>query len=795
VFSSLQHAVRALLRRPTFSLPVILILALGIGSSTALFSIVYSLLLHPLPYPQSRQILWAWATDAQESAGAFSAAEFEQLAQRNRSFASLAAIHFDLFNARIGGEPERLQGMVCTASFSAVMQTPALAGRVFQAADHAGAPRAALLSYRLWQDRFQGNPAVVGTTLLMNDEPFVIAGVMPPEFRFPSFAQLWVSAAPRTADAPSRARGETLVGRLQPGVTAAQAGEDLRRIFGELAAEGLAAPGRGARLVSLHERLVGGYRSTLYGLLAAAGLLLLIACANAANLFAARALSQQPAWSVRLALGAGYGDLLQALFAEGLLVSLTGAFLGLAAGNLGMGLLLGNFPNSFPRAWEIGLHPGVAGFAIAAAFAGAAGSSALALLRLSPRRLAESLRSRGSCGPAGRSGEFLSGMLVCSQVTAGTVLLTAALLLGESLQQTLNQPMGMRRDFFLLRVVLPEKKYLGEESRTHFFQQILRRFSALPGMAAVAASNDPPPGPHDSREEIRAQGYAAPRDGQEILAGKHVVSPGYFAALGIRLLEGREFLDSDAASALPLIIVNEKLARHFWPGRSALGQHIRFATAAGEAWSEIVGVAGDVRHGGPLEDFALETYAPYWIQPPRHMTFSFRSAAGLAASLGAIRKEVQSLDPDLQVADIYTYESYLSTWLVSRRFNVTVSRLFGWLALALAVAGVYSALSYRVARRSKEMGVRMALGAEPGQVVRLVLRQSMRLALLGILCGGALVLALARLSTGWLNEALAADWAPYATAGMVIAATVFLACLFPALRAARVDPLIALRHE
>jgi len=795
VVRNLQQAMRALRRAPSFAMPVLVILALGIGSSTALFSVVHALMLNPLPYPESDRIYWAWATDSQQDSGTFARAEALQLAQRQRAFSDVAAMHFDVFNARFGDVAERLQGMVCSSSFSAVMGTPALWGRTFQAGDDAGSPRAVLLSYGLWQERFQGKREVVGTTLLLNEEPFLVAGVMPPEFRFPSFAQVWVTAAPGVPTGKRINGHENIVARLRPGVRLAQAEEDVRRVFSELASEDSSKRNESARLESLQERLVSGYRATLYGLLGAAGLLLLITCASTANLFVARGLSQQPAWSVRVALGAGWRHLLQPVLAESLVLSLGGALVGVILGSWGLRALLLAFPRSLPRAWEIGLHPAVAVFALITCAVAAVIASLLTLLRLSPRRLAESLRSSQQSAHAGLRGGWLSSGLALAQVALGLLLLTAALLVGAGVERVLHAESGMRRDFFFFRVVLPEKKYPSADMRTRFFHRLIEQLSALRGVEALAASNSPPQGPQDGKEAIVTQETPALRLEDAVRTGVQSVSSNYFATLGIPVLAGRAFSVRDMAGASRLLIVNEKLAKHLWPGKSALGRHVRLASMAGDAWLEIVGVVGNARHGSPTDEFAFETYVPYWQRPPRFMNFSVRSRVELAAILRAMKQEILLVDPDMQVGDVFTAQGYVDTWLAAQRFQRAVMQLFGGMAFLLAVAGVYSMISYRVAQRKREFGVRLALGAEPAAIIWLVLRWGVRLTLAGLLTGLATALALLRYAPYWFPEPVPLDAISFAAGFLLLAATSLAACIVPALRASRVNPNVALRQE
>lgn len=798
----LRIASRALLRSPSFAAATILVLALGIGSSTALFSVVEALLLNPLPYPESNRIVWLWAIDGQQSNGRFAHEDSDEVITRNRSFEAVSSIRFDTFHVRLGGEPERVQGLSSSASFTTVMGTAPFLGRVFLPSDDAGNPRVVLLSYQLWQERFAGDRGVTGRTLLMNGENFAIVGVMPPEFRFPWWAELWATAQPRSAvtsgpAAPSRlARPWNLVARLRPGVSVGQADQDVKRVFAELDREGPIRPGASARVVSLQERLVGDYQGALYGLLGAAALLLLIACANAGNLFMARAWTRRGDWSLRLALGGQVLQLLRPLLAEGLLVGFCGAALGLWAGGWGVRALLLAFPLALPRAWEVGINLRVALFAAGAAVFAATVASIVALLRLSPGRLAESLKDHGRAAGGGRRSEWLSATMVTGQIAFSVVLLSAALLLGNTLEQVMNRNLGIpRENFFLFRMSLPPTKYPQERQRADFFRRVLERISALPGVDAVAASNDPPPGPHDFLESIavEGQGETGPAEGHR--AGMHAVSAGFFQALGIRLIEGREFTERDSADAPRVMVINEKLARRYWPGQSAIGRRIQFRSIPGTPWFEVTGVAEDVRHGGPVADFMQETYVPLAQQTPAHMTYSVHYRTDLAGLLRDIKRELQPLDAEQPVFDVHTFEGYLSLWMSPRRFNTVLMELFGGVAVALAVAGIFSLLAFQVAQRTREIGIRMALGAPPAAVVRLVLGQGMRLVGLGVILGIAAAFALARMVGSFLQIANVADAGAYLTAAATLLGISVAACAIPAWRATRVDPLQALREE
>lgn len=798
MLGDIRIALRAMGRKPWFALTAIAILAVGIGSSTALFSVAYALLLNPLPYPDSRRIVWLWSTSPQQREGAFSRLDYHDIAERQRSFTAVAWIRFDFFHVKLGSEPERIQGAVASSSFSAVMGTPALVGRTFEPGDEAGNPRAVLLSYRLWQERFRGDRGIVSRSLMMNGESFAVVGVMPPEFRFPSWAELWVTPAPRLAGAPPLNRSHRfywLVGRLQARATVAQASADLQRIYRNLAEEGQAPAGYSGRIVELHERLVGNYRPVVLILLGASALVLAIACASVANLFLARALGRQRDWSLRVALGARLPQLVQPLLAEGLLVSVAGGLLGLAIAGWGVRGLMLAFPNSLPRASEVGLHPWVLAFALAAVLAGTL-ASGLALLRLSPSRLSEALKGEGRAATGGRRDAFLSALMVTAQISLAVILVAATLLLRKNWEETQNVELGIPRDGYLFfRLSLPVVKYQDARQRGDFFLRATERIAALPGVLAVASSNDPPPGPHDLRDTLVVQDRPAPRLEEELLAGAHFISPGYFQALGIPIREGREFSPRDSAEAPRVVVVNQKLARRFWPGSLALGKRIRLSAITPNLWYEVVGVAGDVRHGGPAAEFGLETYIPLSQHSPAYTTISVRLQNEQADLLPAIKAEIHRLDADLPIFDVYTFRSYIDTWMVGRRFNTTVMHIFGGVALALALAGVFSLLSFRVAGQTREIGVRMALGASRREVLWAFLLQGMRLCLLGTLLGVGGAVAITRMARSMLGEVQFADTQALALASAALAVACLAASWIPAHRATRVDPLIALRYE
>lgn len=799
LLGDIRIAFRAMRRRPSFAAATILILGVGIGSSTALFSIVYALLLNPLPFPQSRQIVWLWSTAPQQISGDFSRLDYADILERNRVFDSLAWLNFDFFQARLGGEPERIQGMVGPSSFSAVMRTSALLGRTFVPADDAGNPRAVLLSYRLWQERFKGDRGVIGQSLLMNGENFAIVGVMPPEFRFPSWAEIWVTARPRTANAlQSQNRSQrffTLLARIRPHLTPAQASEDLHRIYADLARAGQTPKGTSARAVELRERLVGNYRPVVFVLLGASVLLLVIACSSVANLFLARALARQRDWSLRVAMGARLPQLVRPLLAEGFVVSLAGGLLGLAIAGWGLRALILAFPYSLPRAWEIGLRPWVFGFALAAVFAGTL-ASGLALVRLSPRKLGEALKGGGRAATGERTEAFLSGMMVTTQISISVILLAAAVLLGKGWEETQNINLGLsRQGFFFFRLSLPTVRYPEVRHRAEFFRQAVERVAALPGVAAAAASNDPPPGPHDLLDKISLQDHPATQPEEEIRAGVHFISRRYFQTLAVAVLEGREFTERDTAEAPRVMVINNKLARRFWPHSSPLGRRIQLSAITPNVWYQVIGVVADVRHGGPPADFAFETYVPLAQHSPGYITVTVRPSGDRANLLPAIKGEIQRLDAELPVFDVFTFQGYLDMWMVSRHFNSVLMHLFGGVALLLAVAGIFSLLSFRVARQTREIGVRIALGASRNQVLREILGQGMRLVLLGTVLGVAGALALSRVVSSLLVEVKLSDPFALALASVAMIVAALAACWIPARRATRVDPLIALRYE
>jgi putative ABC transport system permease protein len=794
--------MRGLARARGVTAAAVATLALGIGATTLAFSLAQAVVFRPLRYPQPDRLVWVWATRAQNDSARFSPADYLDLQAQNSSFEGLSASAYQVFNYSGSGEPERIEGLVCTPNYFRVLRQEAAVGRAFRDDPEPGAPQA-VMSHRLWQRVFGGDPAVVGRALRLNEQTYTVAGVMPPGFHLPRVADLWTTprrVIPESYFTPPEpletVRDFTylnLIGRLKPGVTPAQAQADLQAIAARLAQQHASNAGRGVRLVGLRERLTGDVRKALQALLGAVLFVLLIACVNVANLQLALASGRRQEMAVRAALGASAGRLARQSLAESMVLALLGVVAGVALAAGGLQALAGSLQASLPRFEEIRVEASLLWIA------GLAGAGTAFLFGLAPAwrvlrcQPLESLKENAQ-GVAGGNRSGLAGLLVSAEVALAVMLLAGAGLMARSFWNLNAADLGFERARLLtLKTSLPEAKYSAPEQQRQFFEQLLERFAALPGVEAAAAANAPPTGGHGITGAIEIEGRAAAPPGQEFVAGQHVVTEDYFSTLGVPLLRGRAFTPQDRTGAAPVVIVNETLARQAWPGAGAVGKRIQLQK--GRAWAEVVGVAADINHAGPGGHVMAEAYQPFAQHPTTQMALLVRSRGDLGELAGRVRGEVQALDPAQPVFEVKTMDQYLGDLLLPRRLNTLLFVLFAVLALTLGAVGVYGVMAHSVAGRTREIGVRMALGAAPGAVLRLVIAQGMKQVLIGLVLGVAGALAFSRYIATLLYGVSPADPLTLAAVSAALAAVALCACYFPARRAARVDPLRALRCE
>jgi putative ABC transport system permease protein len=800
-----RYGARLLLKRPAFTLMTIAALALGVGANTAIFSVVNAVVLRPLPFPDAGKLMLIWGAvkgDSTRQSDVVSYPNFEDLRAQTQSFEHVAAyVASGATLTREGGEPEQLSGAIVSADLFPTLGAAAERGRVFtRDEDKADAPPVVLLSNGTWRSRFNSDPNIVGRELKLNGRDVTVVGVMTTGFKFP-VEQLktdyWMPlASDPTVMSRSQSRGIQflrVVTRLKPGVTQAQAQAELSTVAARLEQQYQENnEGLGFRVAALHEEVVGDIRGSLLMLLGAVGFVLLIACANVANLLLARATARSKEMAIRTALGASRWRIVRQLLTESLILSLAGGLIGLLLAAWGIDLLLAVLPTDIPRAQEIGRDTRVLSFTLGVSvLAGLIFGLAPALQASSPE-LNESLKegTRGSTGGSYRN--RVRSLLVVSEIMLSMVLLVGAGLLVKSFVRVTHVSPGFETSHVLtVSLSVPRARYGEPAQQRAFYHEVLARAGELPGVESVGAINLLPLSGNDRTASFDIEGETS-TPGNEPEAGTRIVSPDYFRALGVPLLRGRAFNDRDTEDQPRVMIVNDSLARHFMPGQDPLTKRIKLGD---DVW-QIVGVVGDVRHGGVDVPAQPEFYVPYPQSPERGMSLVVRTSAPDAGALTSeLRGVVRSVDKDLFFPEARTMNQLLAGSLARRRFNTVLVGIFAAAAMLLAAIGIYGVISYTVTQRTHEIGIRVALGAQPGDVFRLIVGHGMMLAAAGLALGLAGALVVSRVMSGLLFEVGTGDPQVLGSITLLLAGVAFLACYIPARRATKVDPMVALRYE
>ncbi|MBX3277644.1 MAG: ABC transporter permease [Acidobacteria bacterium] len=802
----IRYALRLAAKNPGFSLVAILTLALGIGATTAIFSVVNEVLLRTLPYRESDRLVMVWEHNRPRARemNAVSPANFLDWSETNQVFSDMAAFGDRRYNLTGVDDPEEIAAQGASAGFFNLLGATAAIGRVFTDEDgQPDAPPVVVLGYGLWQRRFGGEAGIVGRQIQLNGDSYTVIGIMPPDFRFfikeASFggkaAEMWTPMRFTPAARMRRGRSVAAIARLRDGVSFEQARAEMDAIGARLERE---YPdfntGWGINVVPLHRQITGDIRPALWILFGAVGCVLLIACVNVANLLLARAAVREREMAVRAALGAGRLRIIRQLLTESVVLATAGGLLGLLVARWGMDFLLGLLPEGLLAIDRVGLDLRVLGFTFAAALlTGVLFGLAPAIIS-SRTELHESLKEGGRASSGGS--RRLRGGLVIAEVAMALVLLAGAGLLIRSFDRLQSVDPGFNaRNLLTVRMALPGSKY-GEDSKViGFYRQLIERVRALPGVRAASANAFAPFTGPGSATRFEIVGRPKPAAGQEPTTDVRIIDPDYFHTMGVPLRAGRTFNEAEAVEMRHVVIINETLARQHFPDRNPLGEKLIINMKSENAPCEIVGVVGDVKHtalDAPVREMV------YWPHPELAyplMTLMVRTDSDPLALAGAIRREVASLDPDQPISHVRTMEQLLAASTARARFGATLLGIFAGVAMLLAAIGIYGVMSYTVAQRRREIGIRMALGANGRDVVRLVLRNGMMLAATGIGIGLPAAFALARLMSGMLFGIEATDPLTFITVALLLAGAAFAACYLPARRATRVDPMIALRYE
>ena len=805
----IQFGFRMLLKSRGLAAIAIFALALGIGANTTIFSVVNTVLLRALPYPQPDQLVWFWESQPGLEQGPFSAADFLDYQAQNQSFQQVATVRRLSFNLTEQGAAERIAGMVATPNVFSLLGVHPILGRDFVPEEGAfGAPRRALLTYGFWQSHFAGDRTVVGRPLTLDNQPVQIIGVLPANFRYGGRnIQLWVNPVnvvpevfstfpdwERNIRTNREAHYLDIVGRLKPGVALAQAQSDINTIVARLHQQYAVTTGHNVLLIPLRELSAGPVRQTLVVLLGVVGLVLLIACANVANLLLARAVARRREIAVRTALGAGRWRIVRQLLTESMLLSFVGGALGLGLAWGLVRLLVAASPQQLPRVQEITLDLRVLLFTLGVSLLTGLLFGLAPAIAATRHSLGHFLKAAGRSGAQGLAHNRLRGLLVVSEVAFSLVLLVCAGLLGRSFVRMLEVNPGFRSDHMVtMWMNFTSTNYAPKGRSTQFLEQLLPRVAALPGVEGMAISNDLPLEGDDTTTGLsEVEGRAPYQRGQQPLTGIHAINPGYFQAMGIPLLRGREFSVSDNANSTPVVIINQKLAETLWPGQDPLGKHFNLLD---NKQSEVVGVVGNVLHNGLGESVSLESYHPFPQNPWSYIGLAVRTHGDPGAVYGAVRSLVAQIDPELPVHGMRPMEQVMAETMASRRLTLWLVGAFAALALVLASVGIYGVMSYAVTERLHEIGVRVALGAQRRDVLRLVVGHGMRLAAIGLLLGSIIAFFAARAMTTLLFGIRPSDPLTYIGIAMVLGLAALAACYIPARRATAVDPMVALRYE
>ena len=804
LWQDLRYGVRMLLKKPGFTFVAVLTLALGIGANSAIFSVVNAVLLRPLPYQDPERLALVWWSVPKLSLDVMpaSAPDFNDWKNQNQVFERLAALEGLSFNLTGEGEPERVQGAAVSADLFPLLGVQASAGRTFSAEEEQpGRNKVVVLSHNLWQRRYGSDPKLIGQAIALNGESYIVTGVMPPGFRFPEGAEeinVWVPLA-FDADVMSR-RGHRyliVVGRLKPGITLQQAQTEMNVVASRLAQQYPDTnTGWGIKVASLHAELTEDIGPALLVLLGAVGFVLLIACANIANLQLARATARQKEIAIRLALGASRFRLIQQFLTESVLLAVLGGALGLLLALWGVDALVHLLPADVPRLEQVGIDTYVLGFTLLVSLLTGIFLGLAPALQATKPDLTEALKEGGKTLMGSLRRSRVRSLLVISEVALALVLLIGAGLMIESFQHLRKVNPGFNPENVLkMDLALPEQKYAEDYQQAAFFQQLLEKVESLPGVLSAGVSTNPPL-TDDSKSDFSIEGRPPQAQGGEDAASYGSVSPNYFRALGIPIVKGRAFTEQDTSQSTPVVIISETMARRYWPDEDPIGKRLKQGDPEDpDPWLTIIGIAGDVRRYGLDEDLKPEIYFPYLQKPSPAMALVVRAFTSPTSMVAAVRNQVQAIDKEQPVYDVKTMDQLLAESVASRRLSMLLLGIFAALALVLSAVGIYGVISYSVSQRTHEVGIRMALGAQPWDILRLIVKQGMVLVIIGLLVGLAGAFAMTRVMSSLLYGVSATDPLTFIGLSLLLAGVALLACLIPARKATKVDPMVALRYE
>jgi putative ABC transport system permease protein len=807
-FQDVRYALRNVRKRPVFSLIVVFTLALGIGADTAIFSVVDAVLLAPLPYsdPDKLVVLWAKNEKQNLTQQPVSYPNIVDLREASHVFERLSVVRGELFSLTDRDEPERVTGVrVSTNILTLLGVTPALGRNFLPEEEQPAKASVALLSHGLWQRRYAGDPRLLGQAMIIDGKSYTVIGILPAWLKHPGMTlvnlsnpDVWIPVVPAASEQNRNFANMRIVARLKMGVTRAQAQSEVDTLGARLEKQ---YPDSNTNLrfgvVGLREQLTGRVSKALWILLGVVGCVLLIACANVANLLLARAASRQSEIAVRNALGATRPQLIRELLTECMVLSLTGGLLGLLLAYLGVTVMTSLSSGGIPRADEIGISREVLLFTMLLSLLTGLAFGIVPALQSSRSQLTEDLKEAKKGASASVRHRRSLNALVVIEIALALVLVAGAGLMMRSFRSVLGIDPGFDpHNVLTFSAALPLATYKDQQQHVQFFERALAKIRALPGVEAAAGTFRVPITGF-ATAIFSVQGKPVPT-GQAPIADYRAITVGYFQALGIRLLRGREFTERDSADAPDAVIVNEELARRSWPGEDPIGKRLQVGTEL-TRWRQVVGVVGNARLSGLEAKVDPAIYVPFpqnsWPNALRNSFIVLRTTTDPQSLIPAIRRELRSVDPTFPITQIRTMDEIVGDSLSQRRFNTALLALFAFVAVALAAVGIYGVMSYAVSQRTREMGIRMALGAEQSDITMLVTSNGARLAALGIAIGVVAAAISSRLMSSLLFGITATDPITFVLTAVLLGIVTLLASYIPSRRAAGTDPISALRYD
>ena len=802
LWQDVRYALRMLAKNPGFAIIAVLALTLGIGADTAIFSVVNSVLLRPLPYDESDRLVFLSERSPVLEGMSIAYPNFVDWRDQNDVFENIGVFRRQNFNLTGSGEPERLIGGQVSADLFDVLKVEAAIGRVFiNDEDKPDASPVAVLSHALWQRKFGGDPNILDQSITLDGRPYTVIGIMSADFLPPRQADLWTPVGQVSRDPGWVNRGNHPglygVARLKPGVTLDQAREAMDIVATNLEKQYPDSnTGNRVTLAPLLDQYVRNIRPALWVLLGAVGLVLLIACANVANLLLARATARQKEIAIRTALGASRWRIVRQLLTESILLAVAGGSLGLLLANWGVKLIVAISPNSIPRSREISLDNRVLVFTIAVSALTGIIFGLVPALQMSKPDLNETLKDAGRGSTSRR--HIARSVLVVAEVALTLVLLVGAGLMIRSFVRLQQVDPGFNYDNLLtFTITLPQRKYPEDQQKINFFEQLSERLRGLPGVETVGLTSGLPLGNNGWQTSFVIDGQPPPEPGKMPLTEAAVASPDYFQSIGIAVLKGRNFTEQDTKDAGRVALIDEEFAKRYWPDEDPIGKRYRAGGSdPRNPLIEVVGVVRRVKMDGLNQDSnRVQSYYPFRQLPFGGMTVTVKTTGDPMSIVSASRQQVLSLDADQPLYNVNTMQQLRADSIAPQRLNLMLFGIFGAVALILAAVGIYGVMAYTVTQRTHEIGIRMALGAQPSSVLGLVIRQGMSLAVAGLGIGIIGAWLATRVMSSFLFGISATDTVTFIAVPVVLAAVALAACAFPARRATKVDPMIALRYE